>query len=122
MFGNALVCVRMNVLMSKRLLGTTVTLEARANLVADSSSRLSSSITEQAEATQETVSSIEEIRAMVEQTAEHTKNSQEKVHNAVNTANQGQSTVNTLSDVMNEIVSGNERLQKQIETTNHELG
>ncbi len=108
-------------LVSKELAGTTSVTTSSAQEVADSSSSLSSGVTQQAAALQETVASLEEVRAMVSKNADNAQKAQSVAVESTHASQKGKDTVTEMITAMGEIHRGNEAIEGQVETSNNEL-
>jgi methyl-accepting chemotaxis protein len=89
--------------------------------LSDAGSSVSSHASEQAAALQQTVSSIDEISAMVKKNAENAKKSQEFSEKSRQTATRGKQTVSEMITSIEEISQSNEQITQQIETSNKEI-
>lgn len=103
-------------------------LSQSASVVASSSEQLSSAsealssgVTEQAAALQETVVSLDEIRAMVAKNTENSKRAKELSTVSNSEVEKGKEAVSQMLIAVDEIQRSNEAIEKQVESSNHEL-
>jgi methyl-accepting chemotaxis protein len=89
--------------------------------VSGASAELHNSSTEQAAALQQTVASIDEITAMINKNADHSKNSQEAARHSHEFAKQGEVAVAKMISSMDEINASNASISREIEQNNQEV-
>ncbi|MCM2279741.1 MAG: methyl-accepting chemotaxis protein [Oligoflexia bacterium] len=89
--------------------------------ILEASQSLAQAVSEQSAALQETVSSVEEINAMVARNASNAQKSQETVVASRQTFEDGKVSVQAMVSSMSEIQQGNERIVSQIEKNNSEI-
>ncbi|HAZ12240.1 MAG: hypothetical protein A2X86_03295 [Bdellovibrionales bacterium GWA2_49_15] len=106
---------------SNELSGITSVTTTSAQEVSDASSALSSGVTQQAAALQETVASLEEVRAMVNKNADNAQKAQSVAVESTQASQKGKEAVTEMIGAMGEIQVGNEAIQTQVETSNSEL-
>lgn len=92
-----------------------------AGNLSESSTKLSSSTTEQAAALQETVSSIDEVSAMVAKNADNAKKSQESSDQSASVAHKGKQAVDDMINSIEEINKANAMIMSQVEEGNREI-
>ncbi|MBI2520688.1 MAG: hypothetical protein HYV97_09730 [Bdellovibrio sp.] len=89
--------------------------------LADASNALSAGVTQQAAALQETVASLEEVRAMVTKNADNANKAQTLAVESTKTSHKGKEAVTEMMNAMGDIHQGNEAIQNQVEASNNEL-
>ncbi len=89
--------------------------------VAQASHLLNTTAADQASSLQETASSIEEIKAMVQKNAENTKTSQDLALSSDQAIHQGQGAVQTLIQSIEDLSDSNESMLEQVESSNKEV-
>lgn len=94
------------------------TLSSTSMQILNSSLELSDSTAAQAEALYETVSSLDEISAMVAKSAEGASTSKDAAQNCSNVVESGNSSVSEMKSAMSDIQATNERVLEQIEHSN----
>lgn len=85
------------------------------------SNSLSSGVTEQAAALQQTAASLEEVRAMVTKNAEGSRNAQDLAEKSNDEVKHGKDAVTSMLSAVAEIHRSNEAVEQQIEVSNREL-
>jgi methyl-accepting chemotaxis protein len=89
--------------------------------IADVSARISESSTEQAASLQETVSSVDEISAMVERNADSATSSSKASEMSLTAAQRGKEKVGQMIDSIHSITKGNDEILGSIQKSNHEI-
>jgi methyl-accepting chemotaxis protein len=97
-------------------------LESASNSMNSSSNSLSSANSQQAAATHETGASLEEIRSMVDKTAENSNLLQLKAEATNQSVYAGKLNLDEVIDAINEIDSSQKTIVKSVESTNQEIG
>ena len=95
---------------------------AAAQQIATSSTELSESSTEQAAAIQETAASVDEVSAMIKKNSENAGRSQQTSAESKSHAEEGSREVSAVADSISAIAAANERIMRQVEEGNREIG
>lgn len=113
----------------KRIIGLSLELQKSASStgksgldVRSTSQRVSASATQQASAIQETVSTLNELTAMVNKSVESAKISTDKANTGHQIAKTGKENVDQMILAMNQINSGNREVMDQMTNSNKEIG
>jgi methyl-accepting chemotaxis protein len=108
-------------LLSKNLSRGAGLTRSSAKGLSVSSSALSSGVAEQAAALQETVSSLEEVNAMIRKNSDHALNLQTTAAQGVKGAEQGREAVQGMMIAITEIQKSGDSINHQLDINNHEL-
>jgi methyl-accepting chemotaxis protein len=100
--------------------GAEITQSSSKNL-SNFSNSLSSGVTEQAAALQETVSSLEEVSAMIQKNTDNTYNLKNAATQTVSGAQSGRKALEDLIQAIDDIRLSGDSIRSQLETNNHEL-
>ncbi len=97
-------------------------LRGAANQISSGAQNLASAATEQASALQQTASSIEEMNAMVKKSADNASSSREVAERSHSAATRGKQTVEEMIMAIEEINVSNDKIMRQIEDSNQQIG
>ena len=89
--------------------------------MSSSSTSLAEGVTEQAAALQETVASLEEVRAMVSKNADNAEQARTVATQTSENARKGKASVSEVISAISEILHSNEAIQHQVEMSNNEM-
>lgn len=107
--------------LSEKLQLSSNSTEKSGHHVNDMSQKVSASVTQQASAIQETVSTLNELTAMVNRSVENAKTSSERAEDGHNVAREGKENVDAMIVAMNQINSSNKEVMDQMTQSNQEI-
>lgn len=108
-------------LLASRLGNGANSVAAASKQIFGASSSLSESSTEQAAALQQTVSSVDEISAMINKNADNAKKSQDVATRTHEATERGKQAVQQMISAIDEISQSNDEIEAQIENSNREI-